>query len=200
VLTDGANSLAELRKRITRLVAAGVDIIQLRDKRLPDHEILARLQALIEITRPTTTLAILNDRPDLAHQAAADGVHVGQDDLSAVEAREIIGGELVLGISTHNIQQARQAVSAGADYLGAGPVFPSQTKSFQEFPGIEFLRQVAREISLPVFAIGGITLDNLQLVQAAGIRRIAVSGTVLSASEPEKVAVELRKQLPASLS
>ncbi len=134
VLIDGASSMADFRQRITRLVTAGVDIIQLRDKRLPDREILERLHTLIEITRPTTTLAILNDRPDLARQVAADGVHVGQDDLVAAEAREIIGGGMILGISTHDIEQARQAVSAGADYLArvrSSLRKPNRSRSFR---------------------------------------------------------------------
>lgn len=195
VLMDGRNSIAEFRNLVSRLINAEVDIIQLREKRLPDLDLLERLEALVEITRPTPTLAILNDRPDLAAQRAADGVHLGQEDLSATDARAIVGSALLIGISTHNIEQARRAVADGADYLGAGPTFPSATKSFAEFPGVEFLRRIAGEISLPVFAIGGITLENLPLVQAAGVQRIAVSGSVMSAREPEKVAAELKRQL-----
>ncbi len=195
VLIDGGNSVTEFRNLVTRLINAEVDIIQLRDKRLPDHDLLERLEALVEVTRPTPTLAILNDRPDLAAQRAADGVHLGQGDLSATDARAIVGSAMLVGISTHNVKQARCAVADGADYLGAGPTFPSTTKSFRRFPGVEFLRRIVDEISIPVFAIGGITLKNLPLAQAAGIQRIAVSGSVMSAREPEKVVAELRRQL-----
>ena len=195
VLMAGGKSVTEFRDLVTRLMNAEVDIIQLRDKRLPDHDLLERIGALVEITRPTSTLSILNDRPDLAAQGAADGVHLGQEDLSAIDARAIVGSAMLIGISTHNIEQARRAVADGADYLGAGPTFPSTTKSFDEFPGVEFLRRIASEISIPVFAIGGMTLENLTLVQAVGIQRIAVSGSVVSAREPEKVVAELRRRL-----
>ena len=195
VLMNGGNSVTEFRNLVKRLINAEVDIIQLRDKRLSNRDLLERLDALMEITRPTPTLAILNDRPDLAAEHAADGVHLGQEDLSAIDARAIVGTAMLIGISTHNIQQARRATADGADYLGAGPTFPSTTKSFDEFTGVEFLRRIAGEITLPVFAIGGITLKNLPLVQAAGIQRIAVSGFVMSASKPENVAAELRGQL-----
>ena len=185
VLMNGGNSVTEFRNLVKRLINAEVDIIQLRDKRLSNRDLLERLDALMEITRPTSTLAILNDRPDLAAEHAADGVHLGQEDLSAIDARAIVGTAMLIGISTHNIQQARRATVDGADYLGAGPTFPSTTKSFDEFTGVEFLRRIASEITLPVFAIGGITLKNLPLVQAAGIQRIAVSGSVTPAREPE---------------
>ena len=102
------------------------------------------------------TLFIINDRPDLAALARADGVHVGQEELSVKDARSIVGPETLVGVSTHSIEQARQAVLDGANYIGVGPTFPSGTKQFEQFPGVELLRAVAAEIRLPAFAIGGI--------------------------------------------
>jgi thiamine-phosphate pyrophosphorylase len=90
----------------------------------------------------------------------ADGVHVGQEELTIRDVRQIVGPEMLVGVSTHSIEQARQAVLDGASYLGCGPTFPSETKHFDHFPGLDFLRQVAAEISLPAFAIGGITLEH----------------------------------------
>ena len=191
VLIDGAATAGAFAVRAQSLVAAGVHVLQLRDKRLTDRELLARARMLRQITAGTSTLFVLNDRPDLAALAHADGVHVGQDELSVKEVRAIVGPEMLIGVSTHSIEQARRAVLDGANYLGCGPTFPSGTKEFREFPGIDFLRQVSQEISLPAFAIGGITAENLRLVRAAGFCRVAVSGAVADATEPVAAARQL---------
>jgi thiamine-phosphate pyrophosphorylase len=116
--------------------------------------------------------------------SGADGVHVGQEELSVKDARAIVGPQALIGMSTHNIEQARRAVLDGANYIGVGPTFPSDTKKFDSFTGLDFVRAVAAEISLPAFAIGGITLENVQQVVEAGIRRVAVSGAVVNAVDP----------------
>jgi thiamine-phosphate pyrophosphorylase len=121
----------------------------------------------------------------------ADGVHVGQEDLSVKDARAIVGTQMLIGVSTHNIDQARAAVLDGANYLGAGPTFPSNTKSFEAFAGLEYLREVAGEISLPTFAIGGIAADNVADVLATGIRRVAVSSAITAASDPATTAIQM---------
>jgi thiamine-phosphate pyrophosphorylase len=137
----------------------------------------------------------MNDRPDLAAVCHADGVHLGQEDLSVKDARTIVGADALIGVSTHTIEQARQAVLDGANYIGVGPTFPSGTKHFENFPGLEFLRAVAAEIRLPAFAIGGITPANLPQVLSTGITRIAVSGTIISAPDPAAVVNNLLDQL-----
>jgi thiamine-phosphate pyrophosphorylase len=184
VLVDGRSSLAEFERLARGLVDAGVHVLQLRDKQLADRDLLARARLLRAITASTPTLFIMNDRPDLAALARADGVHVGQDELSAKDARSIVGPEALIGVSTHSIEQARQAVLDGANYLGVGPTFPSGTKHFEQFPGLPLLRQVAAEIRLPAFAIGGITAENLPEVLATGMMRVAVSGAILAALSP----------------
>jgi thiamine-phosphate pyrophosphorylase len=141
------------------------------------------------------TLVIINDRPDIAALADADGVHLGQDDLRVKDAREIVGPRRLIGVSTHSIDQARTAVLNGANYLGVGPTFPSQTKSFDEFPGLEFVREVAAEIRLPAFAIGGVTLQNVGEVIAAGLPRAAVASAVTAAAKPQAAATALRAVL-----
>src|SRR5207237_9328533 len=129
-----------------------------RDKRLADRELLARARQLRELTNGTSTLFIVNDRPDLARLSQADGVHVGQDELSVKDARSIVGLHALIGVSTHSIQHARPAVLDGANYIGVGPTFPSGTKSFARFTGVDLLQAVASEIRLPAFAIGGVSL------------------------------------------
>ena len=108
----------------------------------------------------------MNDRPDLAVLAGADGVHVGQEELSVKDARRIVGPSALVGVSTHSIQQARAAVLDGANYIGVGPTFPSGTKTFAAFTGVELLQAVQAEIRLPAFAIGGVTAANLPQVLA----------------------------------
>jgi thiamine-phosphate pyrophosphorylase len=191
VLIDGSFS----EEKVRAIIAAGVGMIQLRDKNLCDRELLAHAKKLREICHSPTAeaegcLLIVNDRPDIATTVDADGVHLGQEDLPVKAAREILGPRKIIGVSTHSIEQARQAVLDGVDYIGVGPTFPSTTKSFEDFPGTALLKQIADEISLPAFAIGGIMLENLPEVLATGINRVAVSGAITKADEPGEVVKE----------
>ncbi len=203
VLIDGGESLDAFSTAVTGLVRAGVHVLQLRDMRLDDRQLVAFGRRLRELTRETTTLFVMNNRPDLAALTQADGVHVGQEDLSVRQVRAIAGANVLVGVSTHTVEQARQAVIDGANYLGCGPTFASRTKSFSEFPGVEFLQAVSREISLPAFAIGGISLANLSEVQASGFSRVAVASAVMESEHPELTAEQfieaLRRQQADSL-
>ncbi|MEN6449945.1 MAG: thiamine phosphate synthase, partial [Thermoguttaceae bacterium] len=191
VLIDGRASREEFERLARSLVEAKVGVIQLRDKRLPDRELLGRARQLRAATHNSQTLFIVNDRPDLAALSDADGVHLGQDDATVKDARRIVGPDLLIGVSTHSIEQARQAVLDGASYLGVGPTFPSRTKRFAALPGVELLRAVAAEIRLPAFAIGGICQENVAEVLAAGFTRIAVSAAVAGADDPALAAMDL---------
>ncbi|MAR13959.1 MAG: thiamine phosphate synthase [Blastopirellula sp.] len=197
VLIDKGSSEPEFEDLVRCLVAAEVGVLQLRDKQATDRELLGRARTLCRLTRGTGTLAIVNDRPDIARLAGADGVHVGQDELSVSDVRQIVGPRMLIGVSTHTIEQAREAVVQGANYIGCGPTFPSGTKHFEQFSGLEFLQQVAAEIRLPAFAIGGITADNLPQVLACGVERVAVSGAVIRADSPGSAAGALQVQLRA---
>jgi len=191
VLLDGRDSPDAFERTARALIEAGVSMLQLRDKRLGDRELMDRARRLRTLTAGTKTLFIVNDRPDLARLAGADGVHVGQDDLAVFEARRIVGPEALVGVSTHTIEQARQAVLDGANYIGVGPTFPSATKQFERFPGVALLRAVAAEIRLPAFAIGGISRENITEVRAAGFSRVAVGGAILAAPDPAAAAREI---------
>jgi thiamine-phosphate pyrophosphorylase len=192
VLIDGRDSCESLAQIAQQLVEAGVDILQLRDKQLGDRELVERARLLRCITRESDTLLIINDRPDIAALSDADGVHVGQDELSVKDARTIVGASKLVGVSTHSIGQARRAVLDGANYIGCGPTFPSQTKQFDDFPGPRFLREAASEISLPAFAIGGIGLDNVEQVLATGFSRLAVGAEITNALDPKSRAKQLQ--------
>ena len=197
VLLDGRTSLEVFTDLVHALVAARVDVLQLRDKQLADRELLVRARRLRELTRQTATLFIMNDRPDLAVLARADGVHVGQKELSVRDCRAIVGPRALIGVSTHSVEQARQAVLDGANYIGVGPTFASRTKRFSEtaLRGLDLLRSVHAEIRLPAFAIGGIDRDNVSEILATGFTRIAVSGAILSAADPGKATHEILRML-----
>jgi thiamine-phosphate pyrophosphorylase len=186
----------DLEWTVRQALVGGVDVVQLRDKKSTDRQILEIARRIREWTRDAGALFIMNDRPDLARLAMADGVHVGQEELTVRDARRILGPEGIVGVSTHSIEQARSATFDGAEYLGVGPVFPSETKSFERFVGLELVREVAVEITLPCFAIGGIDLSNAQQVAQAGARRIAVSRAISASDDPKSTAAQLRKLLP----
>ncbi len=198
VLVDGNESIDRFEGLVKSLVELPVDVIQLRDKTLGDRALLDRALRLRDLTTSTRTLMVMNDRPDLAVLAGADGVHVGQEELTVRDVRQIVGPEMLVGVSTHTIEQARKAVLDGASYLGVGPTFPSGTKAFTEFPGLEFARSVAAEIRLPAFAIGGIDSENIGQVLATGIGRVAISGAVVSAVNPATAARSLLDRLKAA--
>ncbi|HEY2584300.1 MAG TPA: thiamine phosphate synthase [Tepidisphaeraceae bacterium] len=173
----------------------GADCLQLREKELESGELLRRARRLVELCRRYDTLCIINDRPDIAILAGADGVHVGQGDLPAIEARKLIGREKILGVSTHCIEQAKQALLDGADYIGIGPVFPSATKPRDFVAGLEYARQVATEIQLPAVAIAGITAANVDEVIGTGVRAVAVTAAVMGSDDPRQAAAELKARL-----
>jgi thiamine-phosphate pyrophosphorylase len=199
VLVDGQESAARFERLVTELSEAGAGMIQLRDKRLDDRELVERGRLLVSLTRhQPLPLAIINDRADVAAAVQADGVHLGQDDLSVKDARSIVGPRTLIGVSTHNVPQAEAAVLDGANYLGAGPTFASRTKSFGELAGLDYLREVTAEVRLPTFAIGGIDADNVGDVLATGISRVAVTAAVAEAREPGVVAQALLSMLKDS--
>jgi thiamine-phosphate pyrophosphorylase len=196
VLLTGANCTAALDWTIREAAAGGADLFQLREKDLSDRDLLERARNVRRWTREVGALFIVNDRADIARLVEADGVHLGQDDLPVREAWRIVGPDLLIGVSTHNLDQLRQAILDGASYVGIGPTFPSSTKSFAELAGLDFIRQATAETSLPAFAIGGINPDNITDAITAGARRIAVSHAICQSNNPRALAAALRRGLP----
>lgn len=181
----------QFESRINSLIEGGVDVIQLRDKNRTDREIVTAGRTIMRLTSPSKTLFVVNDRPDIARIVGADGVHVGQDELDATQARQIVGPDMLIGVSTHSLEQAKEAVLGGADYIGVGPVFESRTKDFNSYVGTDLIELVAREVSLPAFAIGGIDHDRIEQVLAAGMPRVAVGNAIWSAENPRKAAKQM---------
>ncbi|HBK72695.1 MAG TPA: thiamine phosphate synthase [Planctomycetaceae bacterium] len=192
VLLDVDRPKTEFKTLVGQLLAAGVNMIQLRDKKANTSLLCERTKTITQQARQyaeSTTgkrrcIVLVNDRADVAVAANADGVHLGETDLPVNLARKVCGHEFIIGRTAHSIAEAKQAVLDGADYLGVGPCYPSNTKQFKEFATDTFLRDVSEEIRLPVFAIGGITSDNLDRLVRLGVKRVAIASSITDAADP----------------
>lgn len=187
VLVDGRSSAAAFERLVEQLFAAGVRMIQLRDKHLPTPDLVDRARRAVAIARrraASEARVVINDRADVAVAVNAAGVHLGATDLPVAAARRVVGPDTLVGRTAHSLDEALIAAADGADYLGVGPCFPSPTKAFDAFASHDFLAGVAGEIALPAFAIGGVTLERLDELGAIGIRRVAVSSAVIEAADP----------------
>ncbi|HET7571173.1 MAG TPA: thiamine phosphate synthase [Gaiellaceae bacterium] len=173
----------------------GVDLVQLRDKSLPDAEVVAASRPFREACARHGALFVLNDRPDLVEACGADGVHVGQGDAPAAEARAAVGDDRIVGVSTHAREEMVAAGGEGADYLGVGTIFATPTKPGNDAAGLELVRVAAATAEPPWFAIGGIDLANVAAVAAAGARGVAVVRAIRDAEDPEAAARALRAAL-----
>jgi thiamine-phosphate pyrophosphorylase len=179
----------DLRELIKAAVRGGVDLVQVREKQLPDAELLDRLAEARDVTRELGVPLVVNDRPDLAVLSDADFVHVGQTDLP-VEAARRFG--IAVGLSTHD---PRQIDLAHADYIGVGPVYATPTKEGRPPAGLDLVRHAAEHARQPWFAIGGIDAANVGEVVAAGAQRIAVVRAICDADDPQRAAAVLRAAL-----
>jgi thiamine-phosphate pyrophosphorylase len=174
-------------------LAGGVDLFQLRDKHAPDAEILAAAAIARDLCARAGALFFVNDRPDLAAAAGADGVHVGQDDGSVADARAIVGPDALVGQSTHSPAELDAATEA--DLIGVGPVHATPTKAGRTPAGIELVRYAAVHARVPWFAIGGMDLETIPEAITAGARRVAVVRAIADASDPRAAAHALVAQL-----
>lgn len=172
-------------------IDGGAGCIQLREKSLPDAELLRRGEALRRLTADRGALFVFNDRPDLAKLVGADGVHVGQDDLPVRMARRIAGGEALVGKSTHTLEQFEAALAENPDYVAVGPMFASTTKPQEHIAGPGMLCAAAARTQLPLVAIGGITAANAAEVFRAGASCVCVCASVISSQGPSSAAREI---------
>jgi thiamine-phosphate pyrophosphorylase len=187
-----------LERALDGALRGGADLVQLRDKTASDAEIVAAARWAAERCAAHGALFILNDRPDLAVAVGADGVHVGQDDMPAAEARTIVGADAIVGLSTHSIAQADAGASSGADYIAVGPVHATPTKEGRPAIGLDPVRHAAAHVdAVPWFAIGGIDRATVGAVVAAGARRAVVVRAIAHADDPEATTRELRAALGA---
>jgi thiamine-phosphate pyrophosphorylase len=193
--------VTEVRPGLEELLAAalagGVDMVQLRDKTASDEELVRAARVFRRLCDEHGALFWLNDRPDLAAVCAADGIHVGQDDLAPAAARRLAGPDVLIGLSTHSPAQLDAALVAGeADQLSVGPVWETPTKEGRPAAGLDYVRHAAASAGdRPWFAIGGIDLDNVREVIAAGATRIVVVRAIRDAPDPRAAAAALREAL-----
>lgn len=205
LVTDTAPGGRDLDVVLRAALRGGVDIVQLRDKHAGDDALLAAAAVARAACDEAGALLIVNDRPDLALAAGADGVHVGQDDLPVGAAREVLGPDAIVGLSTHTpdqIDDAHGAHEEQPDYIGVGPVHATPTKPGRTPVGLELVSYAARTAAHPWFAIGGIDTGNVASVVDAGARSIAVVRAVTEADDPREAARVLRAALdvPAEVS
>jgi thiamine-phosphate pyrophosphorylase len=189
---------AGLERALDGALAGGADIVQLRDKDATDDEVLAAAAWARERCAAHGALFIVNDRPDLAVAARADGVHVGQDDVAVAQARAVVGDDAIVGLSTHSIEQADAGARSGADYIAVGPVHATPTKLGRPAIGLEPVRHAAADIALPWFAIGGIDEHTIGAVADAGARRAVIVRAIAHAADPEAATLALRTALDRS--
>ncbi|WP_420110137.1 thiamine phosphate synthase [Mycolicibacter arupensis] len=203
--TDARRERGDLAEFADAALAGGVDIIQLRDKGSPGEQRfgpleargeLAALEILADAARRHGALLAVNDRADIARAAGADVLHLGQDDLPLPAAREVIGPEVLIGRSTHDRDQVSAALAEPVDYFCTGPCWPTPTKPGRTAPGLELVRFAADQPDTKVwFAIGGIDLERLPQVVAAGARRVVVVRAITAAEDPRAAAAALRSGL-----
>ena len=200
VLADCQLPLAQFVQRVQDISLAGVDLIQIRDKQLDAQELILYTRSAIEALDPKRTRIIVNDRADILQCTYAYGLHVGQTDLSVAQSRSLIAASSVVGLSTHDLDHVKQSIAVGADYIGCGPTFASNTKEFSTFAGLPFLREMTAFLqesnsALPAFAIGGIDLLNIRSALDTGVRRVAVSKAIWGAEQPGDATEAFRKIL-----
>ena len=194
-LTDSRLSRGRpLEEVADKLLSSGIHILQYREKRLPAGKMLEECRMLREMTRKANACFIVNDHIDIAMLAGADGVPIGQDDLPVEEVRRLVGPDIIIGLSTHSPEQARAA--AGADYIGVGPIFATQTKEDVVDPvGFEYLDWVVANIDLPFVAIGGIKEHNIGEVAAHGAKCCALVSELVGAPDIAEKVRKLRKAM-----
>ncbi|MCF2531270.1 thiamine phosphate synthase [Yinghuangia soli] len=195
--TDAREKQGDLPEFLDAVLAAGVHIVQLRQKGLEARQELEYLEVFADAARRHGRLLAVNDRADVAHAAGSDVLHLGQDDLPVPHARRIIGGDVLIGRSTHAESEVDAAIAEpGVDYFCTGPVWPTPTKPGRHAPGLDLVRYTAeRRPERPWFAIGGIDLGNLDQVVEAGATRVVVVRAVTEADDPAAAAAEFVRRL-----
>src|SRR2546421_2892334 len=184
---------------IEATIRGGVDVVQLREKALEARPLLARARLALEVCRAHGVPFVLNDRPDLALELGADGVHVGQDDAPPSLARRILGPDAIVGYSTHAAAELDAAAAEPVDYLSAGPVVPTPTKPGRPGTGLEYVRYAAANTTRPWFVTGGATPETVPDLAAAGARRFVVVRWLTEAGDPAKAARGLAEAIDRAL-
>ena len=193
--SDNFASEDEFLDAVALALKSGVDIVQLREKNRPASEFIALGKKVRELASTFGAVFIVNDRVDVAKIVEADGVHLGQEDISIADAREILGENAIIGVSTHCPEHVESAIVGGADYIGVGPVFKTPTKPLKIPVGLEYVEWAAKNIDIPFFAIGAINTDNIKDVRKAGAARVALIREIMDAKDIEGTVKKLKVAL-----
>ena len=185
----------DLAEFVRACIAGGVDVVQLRDKDLEARPLLARAAVAAAVCRDHGVPFVLNDRPDLALEVGADGVHVGQDDAPVALARRIMGPDAIVGLSTHGLEDLEGAASEDVDYISAGPVEATPTKPGRPGTGLDYVTRASERSSVPVFVTGGVTPEKIPALTSAGIRHFVVVRFLTHASDARSAAQALRRAI-----
>lgn len=182
-----------LPQQVEAALKGGATCVQLREKNLADSSVLAEAREISALCKQYRVPFILNDNVALAAQCGADGVHLGQEDMDPAQARRILGPDAIIGVSAHNVAEAKAAVAAGADYLGCGAMFATTTKTNVTALPKETLRAICTAVPVPVVAIGGISKQNLLSLAHCGEAGVALVSAIFAAEDIEKECRELRR-------
>lgn len=194
--SDGFENDDKFLDAVAQALAGGVDIVQLREKKANARRIIELGKKIRQLTSMYNALFIVNDRVDIAKIVNADGVHLGQDDVEIDYAKMILGDDKIIGISTHEPEQALKAIKEGADYIGVGPVFETPTKPGRKSVGIEYVKWASENVlDIPFYAIGGINQENVCDVIKSGARNIAVVRAIINAPSPKEATIKFKKYL-----
>lgn len=182
-----------LYEQVEQALQGGVTTLQLREKNLSDEEFLKEAMEIKELCKKYNVPLIINDNVEVAIKCGADGVHVGQEDMEASKVREKVGRDMIIGVSAHNVEEARRAVSNGANYLGVGAVFSTSTKDDVDVLSKETLKEICLAVDVPVVAIGGINQDNIVELKGTGVDGVAVVSAIFSSENIVEASKKLRK-------
>ncbi len=182
-----------LYQQVEAALKGGVTCVQLREKDLDEARFLQEAKEICALCRRYNVPFIVNDNVDIAIACGADGIHVGQEDMVADEVRRLVGDGMILGVSVHTVEEAREAVRNGADYLGLGAVFPTSTKTDVDLMSNETLRDICNAVDVPIVAIGGIHQENIGKLSGSGVDGVALVSAIFSAEDIELACRELRE-------
>lgn len=181
-----------LKEQVELAIQGGVTFVQLREKKKSKEEIIQIAREIKQITDKYQIPFVINDNVEVALEVDADGVHVGQEDMKAVEARRILGDKKIIGVSVHTVEEAVEAKKMGANYIGVGAVFPTSTKKNAVKMSNKTLQDICQAVDIPVVAIGGIQTENIMELKESGIDGIAVVSAIFSKKDVKQAAKELR--------
>lgn len=184
---------AALFRQIEDAIDGGASMVQLREKHLDEDAFLAEAERFTALCRRKGALSIINDNVDVALKSGADGVHIGQEDLAAGDARRLLGPDRILGVSAHSVEEALRAQAAGADYLGVGAAFATGTKADAKPIPRETIRAITAAVDIPAVAIGGITRENILELKSCGLAGAAVVSALFAQKDVKAAAAELRR-------